>query len=90
MSILHGRPSISPFLNFTQRVLQAPWPMPVSCRIHDGEPMTFEGDGTESDEVIEAFVQQVRDRITELMREGLEALDLPIPDHLGMDLEDPP
>ena len=67
-----------------------PWPMRVSCRIHYGEPMTFEGDGTESDEVIEAFVQQVRDRITELMREGLEALDLPIPDHLGMDLEDPP
>jgi 1-acyl-sn-glycerol-3-phosphate acyltransferase len=65
-----------------------PWPMPVPCRIHYGEPMTFEGDGNESDEDIEARVVEVRERITELMREGLEALELPIPEHLGMDLEE--
>ncbi len=64
-----------------------PIPKPVPCRIHYGEPMTFDGDGTESDEVIEGWVNDVRERITELMRDGLQELNLPIPAHLGQDLE---
>lgn len=50
-----------------------PLPLPVPCRIHYGEPMVFEGDGTEPDDVIDGYVQQVRDRIAALTEEGREA-----------------
>jgi len=48
-----------------------PWPLPVACQIHYGEPMRFEGDGTESDEEIEGYVTQVRDSILRLIDQGL-------------------
>ena len=47
-----------------------PFPMPVRCRIHYGAPLYFEGDGTESDSVIEAYVQTVRAHIAQLITEG--------------------
>lgn len=50
-----------------------PFPLPVACAVHYGEPMFFEGDGTEADEVIIHYVDQVKDRIRELIHEGLEA-----------------
>ncbi|MBH24047.1 MAG: acyltransferase [Myxococcales bacterium] len=51
----------------------APLPLPVKCDIYYGEPMHFEGDGTEADEVILSYVDLVKRRVAELMREGLEA-----------------
>lgn len=50
-----------------------PIPLPVPCRIHYGEPMRFEGDGSEPDDVIDGYVAQVRDRIAALTEEGLAA-----------------
>jgi 1-acyl-sn-glycerol-3-phosphate acyltransferase len=50
-----------------------PVPLPVPCELYYGEPMTFEGDGTEPDEVIEEYVGQVRQRIRELIAKGLES-----------------
>lgn len=50
-----------------------PVPLPVQCDLYFGEPMVFEGNGTESDEVIVGYVEQVRDRIRTLMAEGLVA-----------------
>ena len=47
-----------------------PFPLPVRCAVHYGEPMVFEGDGTEADEVIYAYVDQVKERIVELIEEG--------------------
>ena len=47
-----------------------PLPLPVPCRIHYGHPLYFEGDGTESDSVIEEYVQQVRTQIAILIEEG--------------------
>ena len=47
-----------------------PLPLPVQCRLIFGEPMRFEGDGTESDEVIDGYVDQVRDRIADLIEDG--------------------
>ena len=47
-----------------------PIPIPVHCEIWYGEPMTFEGDGTEADEVIEGYVEQVKDRIRSLIEQG--------------------
>ena len=52
-----------------------PLPLPVPCRIHYGAPLYFEGDGTESDTVIEEYVQEVRGRIAELITEGREQLE---------------
>ena len=47
-----------------------PIPMPVQCRLIFGEPMHFKGDGTESDQVIDGYVEQVRERIAALVEEG--------------------
>ncbi len=50
-----------------------PVPLPVQCRLVFGEPMHFEGNGRESDQVIDGYVQQVRERIAALVDEGREA-----------------
>ncbi len=50
-----------------------PIPRPFPCQIYYGEPMTFEGDGTESDDTIERYVEQVRSAIRALIQRGLKA-----------------
>ena len=52
-----------------------PLPKPVPCQIHYGEPIRFEGDGSESDVVIEKYVHEVRERIAELIAQGRKALE---------------
>jgi len=52
-----------------------PVPLPVASRIHYGEPLVFEGDGTESDETIDGFIQTVRERIAGLINDGREAME---------------
>ncbi len=47
-----------------------PIPLPVHCEFHFGEPMNFEGDGTESDETIQEYIDQVRTRIEALIEKG--------------------
>lgn len=47
------------------------WPLPVSCQIHFGPPMIFEGDGDDPEEVIDAYVDQVRGAIEGLIEQGL-------------------
>ncbi len=47
------------------------FPLPVSCQLHFGEPMQFEGDGRESDAVIDEYVAQVKARIGRLIDDGL-------------------
>lgn len=49
------------------------WPLPVSCQIYYGEPMSFAGDGSEPDHVVHAYVDQVRERIALLIEHGLKA-----------------
>jgi 1-acyl-sn-glycerol-3-phosphate acyltransferase len=46
-------------------------PLPVKYRMYFGEPMLFEGDASDEDAAIEEKVQQVKDRITGLLRRGL-------------------
>jgi 1-acyl-sn-glycerol-3-phosphate acyltransferase len=53
-----------------------PVPLPVPCRIHYGEPILFEGNGRESDHVIEGYVQEVRARIAELISQGRHELEV--------------
>lgn len=47
-----------------------PLPLPFPCQILYGEPMRFEGTGTEGDDVIEGYVERVRARIADLIDEG--------------------
>jgi 1-acyl-sn-glycerol-3-phosphate acyltransferase len=45
-------------------------PLPVRLEIRYGEPMMFEGTGTEDDEVVGGYVEQVKQRIGELIAIG--------------------
>ncbi len=49
-----------------------PIPLPVHCEFHVGEPMHFEGDGSEADEVIEGYIDEVKAEIEELIERGRE------------------
>jgi 1-acyl-sn-glycerol-3-phosphate acyltransferase len=48
-------------------------PFPVKFRLRFGEPLHFEGDPSEEDAVVEKKVDVVKDRIRELVDEGLAA-----------------
>lgn len=72
-SRLLARLTGAPYFPVTPYLVPIPRPWP--CQVHYGEPMHFEGDGTETDEVILGYVEQVRDRIRELIRQGLAARD---------------
>jgi 1-acyl-sn-glycerol-3-phosphate acyltransferase len=47
-----------------------PVPLPIACQIYYSEPMRFEGDGTEPDEVIHNYVEEVRERVAALIERG--------------------
>lgn len=47
-----------------------PLPLPLGCEIHYGKPMHFEGTGNEPDEVIEAYVEQVKSVVDLLIVRG--------------------
>jgi len=47
-------------------------PLPVRFRLHFGAPLRFEGDAHDDDAAIEKHVEVVKDRIRELIAEGLE------------------
>ena len=59
-----------PYVPFT------PWgaalPLPVSLAVHYGEPMVFDGDGTEEDSVIQGHVDRVKEAIAALIAKGNE------------------
>ena len=46
-------------------------PLPVKYRVYFGEPMSFEGDADDDDEVLDAMVQTVRNRIQSMLHLGL-------------------
>lgn len=50
-----------------------PVPRPFPCNLHFGEPMVFAGDGSETDEVIVSYVDEVKARIASLIEDGREA-----------------
>jgi 1-acyl-sn-glycerol-3-phosphate acyltransferase len=58
----------APYFPVTPYLL--PVPLPVTCEIHYGEPMHFEGTGNEPDDVIEGYVAQVRERIEQLVADA--------------------
>jgi 1-acyl-sn-glycerol-3-phosphate acyltransferase len=46
-------------------------PLPVKYRLYFGEPMMFEGDADDDDEVLDVMVQSVRNRIQSMLHLGL-------------------
>jgi hypothetical protein len=51
-----------------------PWlvalPIPVKLEVYYSQPMTFEGTGSEEDEVINGYVEKVKERIAQLIDIG--------------------
>jgi len=47
-----------------------PIPLPLGCELHYGKPMRFEGNGDESDDVIEGYVEQVKSVVNLLVTRG--------------------
>jgi hypothetical protein len=60
----------APYVPITPYLL--PVPLPVHLELYYGEPMIFEGTGTEGDEVIIGYVEQVKARIGAMIDRGLE------------------
>jgi hypothetical protein len=48
-------------------------PLPVKMELRFGEPMFFEGTGTEEDEAVQEGVDSVKSRVAALMADGLLA-----------------
>ncbi len=49
-----------------------PWPRPTHCEIYYGRPIRFDGTGDETDEEIQARVDQVKERIASLIALGVQ------------------
>ena len=52
-------------------MLMTPVPLPARLHLHWGAPITFEARPDDDDEIIEPMVQEVRERIIELVNHGL-------------------
>jgi 1-acyl-sn-glycerol-3-phosphate acyltransferase len=63
-----GRLLGAPYIPITPYLL--PIPLPARVGIHYGEPMRFEGNGTEDDEVIAHYVDLVKASIATLIEDG--------------------
>jgi len=59
----------APYVPFTPYLL--PLPLPVKMEIRYGAPMRFEGTGTEDDEVVHAYVDDVKRAVAQLMADGI-------------------
>lgn len=63
-----GRLLGAPYIPVTPYLL--PIPRPVPLEVHYGEPMLFEGNGTEDDEVVLRHVEKVKSAIAALIEKG--------------------
>ena len=77
----------APYVPVSSHLL--PIPLPVECSLHYGRPMVFEGTGSEDDWVIQKYVEEVRDSIGVLLREGLAQRGWEVPEWAGEHAEDP-
>ncbi len=58
----------APYIPVTPWLVALPRPVPLD--VYYGEPMTFEGSATDEDNVIEKKVEQVKERIAQLIESG--------------------
>jgi 1-acyl-sn-glycerol-3-phosphate acyltransferase len=66
-----GRMMGAPYVPITPYLVALP--LPVRLEVRYGEPMTFSGTGSEDDEVIGSYVEQVKARIAEFIELGRKA-----------------
>ena len=66
-----GRLFGAPYVPVTPYLLAVP--LPVRLSVHYGEPMVVQGTGSEDDEVINGYVEQVKARIASLIEVGRQA-----------------
>ncbi len=59
-----------PYIPLTPYLL--PIPLPVRVDVYFGEPLVFQGTGTEPDSVVAGYVDQVKERIAGLIAKGQE------------------
>lgn len=59
----------APYIPITPYIFAVP--LPVSLEVRYGEPILFEGSGSEEDEVVAGYAERVKSRIATLMQEGL-------------------
>jgi 1-acyl-sn-glycerol-3-phosphate acyltransferase len=64
----------APYVPITAYLVPVPIPVPLS--VEYGEPLVFEGNGSEEDGVINGYVAQVKDAIAALLARGLSRRDL--------------
>ena len=62
-----SRPAMTPTV---RTAMLLPVPLPVQCEVHYGEPLYFEGNGDETDEIIDGHVARVRRSIEDLIERG--------------------
>jgi len=60
-----------PYVPVTPYLL--PVPLPVPLEVHYGEPMLFEGTGNEEDSIVSGYVEQVKERVGELIANARRA-----------------
>lgn len=65
-----ARMASAPYFPITAYLLPVPRPYP--CRVYFGEPLHFEGNGDETDDVIAGYVETVKESIRALIKRGLE------------------
>jgi 1-acyl-sn-glycerol-3-phosphate acyltransferase len=53
-------------------ILASPLPLPTQFHIHWGEPLRFDANHDDDDQVITALVEQVRETIRSMIEHGLE------------------
>ena len=63
-----GRLFGAPYIPFTPWIL--PLPLPTRLDVIVAEPMRFAGNGSEEDDVIDGYVEQVKSKIAALIEEG--------------------
>lgn len=69
-----GRVLGLPYVPLTPWLL--PLPLPVRLEVHYGAPMVFEGTGNEDDEVVQRYVEQVKQAIAALIERGRDRREL--------------
>ena len=73
MRLLLGMPAFPVTLTWPWLGLLGLIPLPVKYHIHFGEPLRFEGNPNDEDEVIAEKVEQVKERIAAMLAGGLAA-----------------
>ena len=74
-----GRVLGVPYIPLTKYLL--PVPKPTTFQLVYSTPMRFEGDGSEPDEIVLGYVEQVRARIAWLIEQGRSLRDGHIVEH---------